>query len=118
MLITGHIDHIFATDIDTRRGPVTLTSVWIVNRHDYTTPTKQDPTMYEVQFLDDKTHKWETVLTEHFHDGDRVLAVARDDVEAVVSTDLDGTARAYIKARGLDLAPSSIDAARTSAPTA
>lgn len=112
MIVRGHIDHIFATDIETRRGPVTLTSVWIVDRHDYITTTQQEPTMFEVQFLDDKTHSWETVLTERFNDGDRVIAVIRDDVEAAASSDQAGATRAYIKARGLDLALSTIDAAR------
>lgn len=112
MMIHGHIDHIFATDIETRRGTVTLTSVWIVDRHDYHSPTKQAPAMYEVQFLDDKIHSWEAVLTERFNDGDRVLAVVKDDLETAVSVDQHGNTRAYIKARGLDLAASTIDAAR------
>lgn len=113
MMIAGHIDHIFATDLETRRGTVTLTSVWIVDRHDYLSPTKQSPTMYEVQFLDDKNHSWEAAITDRFDDGDRVLAIVKDDLETATSTDESGTIRAYIKARGLDLAEPLIDAART-----
>jgi len=111
VFIRGHINHIFSTDIDSRRGPVTLTSVWIVDRHDYVTPTKQSPTLYEVQYLDDKTHSWEDAL-DAFADGDRVLAVIRDDIEVCTSTNEDGSPRTWIKARGLDLASSSLDRAR------
>lgn len=111
MFIHGHIDHVFTTDIDTKRGPVALTSVWIIDRHDYVTPTKQDPTLYEVQFLDDKLHRWEDAL-DHVADGDRVIAHIRPDVETRTSTDTNGTTRAWIRARGLDLATSWLDSAR------
>lgn len=112
MLIRGNIDHVFVTDIESRRGPVTLTSVWILDRHDHVPATKQAPTMYEVQYLNDKTHDWEHAITTRFEDGDRVLALVRDDVETETSADADGQIRAYVKARGIDLALSSLDAAR------
>lgn len=113
MLIRGHIDHVFVTEIDSRRGPVTLTSVWLIDRHDHVPVTKQPPTMYEVQFLNDKSHDWEHAITTRFEDGDRALAVVRDDVEVEASADAEGRPRIYIKARGLDLALSALDTART-----
>lgn len=113
MLITGHIDHIFATEIETRRGQVTLTSVWIIDRHDYLSPSKQEPTMYEVQFIDDKIHSWGAAITDRFADGDRVIAITKDNVEAISTADESGRARAFIKARGLDLAAPLFDATRS-----
>lgn len=113
MLIRGHIDHVFITDLESRRGPVTLTSVWIVDRHDHVPTTKQDPTMYEVQYLNDKTYDWGHAITTRFNDGDRVLAIVRDDVETGVSADSAGQPRTYIKARGIDLALSALDTARS-----
>ena len=112
MLIRGNIDHVFSTDLDSRRGPVTLTSVWIVDHHDHVPATKQSPTMYEVQYLNDKLHDWQHAITTRFDDGDRVLAIVRDDVETAISADADGQPRSYIKARGIDLALSSLDTAR------
>ena len=32
MLIRGHIDHVHISDLDTRRGTVSLTSVWQIGR--------------------------------------------------------------------------------------
>lgn len=112
MLIRGHIDHVHNTDIDSRRGPVTLTSVWIVDRHDHVPPTKQDPVHIEVQFLNDKTHDWAHAIDTEFRDGDRVIAIARDDIETATTSSTDGHQRTYIKARGLDLALSALDTAR------
>lgn len=111
-MITGHIDHIFSTEIDTRRGTVQLTSVWIVDSHDYLSPSKQEPTLYEVQFIDDKIHNWSGTIPEHFSPGDRVVALVKDGLEAVPSSNVDGQARAFIKARGLDLAAPLLDDAR------
>ena len=111
-MITGHIDHSFSTEIDTRRGTVQLTSVWIVDSHDYLSPSKQEPTLYEVQFIDDKIHNWSGTIPEHFSPGDRVVALVKDGLEAVPSSNVDGQARAFIKARGLDLAAPLLDDAR------
>lgn len=111
MLVRGHISHIHFTELETKRGPTTLTSVWIVDHHDYITSTKQSSTLHEVQFLDDKQHRWSEAL-DSFADGDRVLAVVRDDIEIDSSRSVDGEIRAYIKARGLDLARSALDNAR------
>lgn len=112
MLIRGHIDHVHSADIESRRGPVTLTSVWLVDHHDHVPVTKQPPTLYEVQFVDDKTTDWASTIASRFNDGDRVLAVVRDDIETATSTSAAGDIRAYIKARGLDLALSALDTAR------
>lgn len=112
MMIAGHIDHIFSTEIETRRGTVALTSVWIVDRHDYLTPTKQPSTMYEVQFIDDKIHDWSRAISANFAAGDRVLAVVKDGLEAVTSLGNDGNPRTFIKARGQDLAAPIFDDAR------
>ena len=112
MLVRGHIDHVHTIDIDSRRGPVSLTSVWLVDHHDHVPATKQPPTLYEVQFLNDKTHDWAHAITSRFHEGDRVLALVRDDVETATATSIDGDQRAYIKARGIDLALSALDTAR------
>ena len=113
MLIRGTIDRIHATDITTRRGPVTLTSVWICDRHDYITPTKQDSVLIEAQFSDDKQHQWAQAITDKFHPGNRVLVVARDDFENVLTHNEAGKPRIYLKIRGLDIAASTLDQART-----
>lgn len=112
MLIRGHIDHAHHADIDSRRGPVTLTSVWLVDHHDHVPATKQPPTLYEVQFLNDKTHDWATAIDSEFRDGDRVLALVRDDVETATTTNTEGHQRTYIRTRGIDLALSALDTAR------
>ena len=113
MLIRGQIDHTHTSTIDSRRGPVALTSTWIVDRHDHSvTPTKQPPTMYEVQYLDDKLHRWADTIAREFTAGDHVLAVVRDDLETASSTSAGGAARTWIKARGTDLAHSTLHIAR------
>ena len=112
MMIAGRIDHVFSTEINTRRGTVTLTSVWIADDHDYLSPSKQPSTLYEVQFIDDKVHNWSGAIRETFADGDRVIAIVKDGLEAVPSSDEAGTLRAFIKARGLDLAAPTLDRAR------
>lgn len=112
MLIRGHIDHVHISDLDTRRGPVSLTSVWLVDHHDHVPATKQHPTLYEVQFLNDKGHDWAHAITSRFHDGDRVLALVRDDVETATTTSTEGHQRTYIRTRGIDLALSALAAAR------
>src|SRR5699024_6872773 len=99
-LIRGHIDHVPTTEIDSRRGPVTLTSVWLVDHHDHVPATKQPPTLYEIQFLNDKIHDWAHAITTRFHDNDRVLALVRDDVETATTNSTDGHTRTYIKTRG------------------
>lgn len=113
MMIAGHIDHIFSTEIETRRGPVALTSVWVVDTHDYLSPSKQPSTLYEVQFIDDKVHDWSGAIAANYSEGDRVLAIVKDNLEAVPSNDEAGNTRVFIKARGMDLATPLLDAART-----
>lgn len=112
MMIAGRIDHVFSTEINTRRGTVTLTSVWIADDHDYLSPSNQPSTLYEVQFIDDKVHNWSGAIREIFNDGDRVIAIVKDGLEAVPSSDESGTLRAFIKARGLDIAAPTLDRAR------
>lgn len=115
MMITGRIDHIFSTEINTKRGTVTLTSVWISDNHDYLSPSNQPSTLYEVQFIDDKVHNWSDAIRETFTDGDRVIAIVKDGLQATSSSDEAGNARAFIKARGLDLAAPTLDRARSEA---
>lgn len=101
-----------------RRGPQTLTSVWVTDHHDHSErPSKQPPVLWEVQFLDTASRRWSEAIDQFLDTGQRVLVEIEDTFE-LVHVDRDPGSRTFIKARGIDIGASLIDAARQAADTA
>jgi len=114
MHIRGTVTGRHTTTLEGRR-PKILTSVWIADRHDHTDrPSKLPSVLYEVQFLDTKAESWSRALEQFIDVGQRVIADINDTFE-LVHVERDSGSRNYIKARGVDIAASTLDHARAAA---
>ena len=104
MLVTGHIIDIEPLEQETRRGLVSLTRVWLEDRHDAPNQPATPPTLWALDYPTTAARDWETIIAAAFAIGDRVLAHVDDHLAtARLITD---PGRAYITTRGHDLARS------------
>lgn len=114
MHIRGTVTGRHTTNLEGRR-PKVLTSVWIADHHDHTDrPSKLPSVLYEVQFIDTKTESWSRAIDQFIDVGQRVIVDIHDAFE-LIHVERDSGSRDFIKARGVDIAASTLDHARSAA---